>query len=280
MKNLLISTLLLFATAGFSQSGNYKAEKLWETPDVLTTSESVCYDSANQQLFVSCIDGNPTEKDGNGFISQVSLSGQVIVFRWASNLNAPKGMGITNGFLYATDIDRVVKLNLEDGKLLTVFNVEDAKFLNDITIGPDGNVYISDMHSNNIHRIVNNRIELWVSNPILQSPNGLNYLGDEILVGTSNGIFAININDKAIRHLVKDTGGIDGLEIFEDGYFIISDWSGKVQLVHPERAPILLMNTTDEGINAADIEYIAEREMLLVPTFMNNKVMAYKIIKK
>ena len=244
---------------------------------MLTTSESVCYDSINKALYVSCIDGNPTDKDGNGFISMLTLGGEVQVFRWAGGLNAPKGMGISGNALYVTDIDRVVKLNLEDGGILHVMEVDGAKFLNDITVGPDGSVYVTDMYTTSIYRVHDDRIALWVSSPELENPNGLNFMGEELLVGTNNGIYAVKTSDKSLRKLVGDTGGIDGLELFEDGYFIISDWSGKVQLVHPARNPVVLFDTTPQGINAADIEYIADRRMLLVPTFMDNRVVAYEI---
>jgi sugar lactone lactonase YvrE len=278
MKNILTLSLLFLTSLAISQEKSYDADKLWATPDMLTTSESVCYDSVNKVLYVSCIDGNPTEKDGNGFIAQLSLSGEVQVFRWAGSLNAPKGMGISGDALYVTDIDRVVKLNLEDGKIQHIMEVDGAKFLNDITVGPDGAVYVTDMYTTSVYRVQNDRIALWISNPEFENPNGLNFLGDELLVGTKNGIYGVKSTDKTVRKLVGNTGGIDGLEIFEDGYFIISDWSGKVQLVHPTREPILLFDTTPQGINAADIEYIADRRMLLVPTFMDNRVVAYEIV--
>ena len=140
MKNLIILCMLLVAAPAFTQEPVYKADQFWATADILTTSESVCYDSVNQFIYVSCIDGNPTEKDGNGFISKLSLDGEVVEFRWAGSLNAPKGLGIFGGFLYVTDIDRVLKLNLEDGEIEHVLEVEKANFLNDITIGPDGSV--------------------------------------------------------------------------------------------------------------------------------------------
>jgi sugar lactone lactonase YvrE len=278
MKTLFILFLAFMAGHASAQDTVFSATKIWETPDMLTTSESVCYDSANQAIYVSCIDGNPTEKDGNGFISKLSMNGEVEMFRWAGSLNAPKGMGIHDGALYVTDIDRVVKLNLEDGKILQVLEVEEAKFLNDITVGPDGSVYASDMHTTNIYRVKDGQISLWLSSAEFENPNGLNYLGEDLLVGTKNGIFAVSMADKSIRHLVTDTGGIDGLEIYGDGYFVISDWSGKVQMVHPSRPATVLFNTTDQGVNAADIAYIANLNLLLVPTFSDNRVTAYEII--
>ena len=97
-------------------------------------------------------------------------------------------------------------------------------------------------------------------------------------VGTRNGIYSVRIEDNRLWHLIKDTGGIDGLESDGKGNYIISDWQGKIQLVNTENEPIILLNTSEKGINAADLEYITERNMLLVPTFSDNRVMAYELL--
>lgn len=274
--NIYLSTLLLILP---DPSSDWKAVKLWETTDILTTSESVCYYEKEKVIFVSCINGKPTDKDGNGFISMISLSGEIITHHWATELNAPKGMGISGNSLFVTDIDRVVQFSLDDGSFQMEYPVQEAKFLNDIAVDELGNVFVSDMSSNNIYKVEKGIISLWVSNEILVRPNGLNTRNGTLFVGTQNGIFSIDQNKK-ISHLVENTGGIDGLELFENGYFIISDWQGKVQLVHPEEKFITLFNTTDMEINAADIHYVSDRNLLLVPTFFDNRVMAYELITK
>src|SRR5690242_11795121 len=66
--------------------------KIWETDTVLTTCESVIYDATNNVLYVANINGDPSGKDGNGFISAVSLEGKVSNVKWATGMDAPKGM--------------------------------------------------------------------------------------------------------------------------------------------------------------------------------------------
>jgi sugar lactone lactonase YvrE len=276
MKNLAFIVFVLIAYLSYGQEG-FKPTKVWSTPDILTTSESVLYDANEKVLYVSCIAGKPTEKDGKGFISKVSLSGEIITYEWASGINAPKGMGIAGKHLYVTDIDRVLRIDLESGKIVKEFPVSEAQFLNDIIVDPSNHVYITDMASNKVYRISGDNIGLWISEERFESPNGLNFKNGELLVGTKNGIFAVNAESKAVRHEVKNTGGIDGLELFDDTRYIISDWSGKVQIVHPEKDPVVVFNTTDDGINAADIAYIREMNLLLVPTFFDNRVTAYEI---
>jgi hypothetical protein len=258
----------------------FKLKKLWETPDILTTSESVCYHNDSKSLFVSCINGNPTDKDGNGFIAQVSITGEIITLKWVDGLNAPKGMGIYKNSLFVTDIDQVVELNLTNAEIIRKYGVADAKFLNDITIDKSGTVYISDMSTGKIHRIKDNILETWFEHEQIISPNGLFFEDDELLIGTKNGIYSVRIEDKRLWHLIKDTGGIDGLEADGNGNYVISDWVGKVQLVSERKKPIVLMNTSDKGMNAADIEFIPDRNMLLVPTFHDNRVMAYELVEE
>ncbi len=281
MKKIQITILLIFTGLILIAQDitiSDKLEKIWETSDVLKICESVCYDAESDILFVSCINGNPTGKDGKGYIAKVSLEGKIINKKWVSGLDAPKGMGIFNGKLYVTDIDNIVKIDISTSIIEERFLVEDAKFLNDITIDPKGDVYFSDMSTNLIHKLSDGEIDIFLDDPQISNPNGILYENGDIVIGTKNGIFAVRISDGKIWHIVKNTGGIDGLKSYGNGNYIISDWQGKVQLVNTEKENLVLLNTTEAGINAADIEYIDELKLLLIPTFGANRVMAYRVL--
>ena len=58
-------------------------------------------------------------------------------------LNAPKGMAIVGDTLWVADIDAVRGFNRKSGALVANIAVPGAKFLNDVTAGPDG-LYITD----------------------------------------------------------------------------------------------------------------------------------------
>lgn len=282
MKNLIqkmgLMIIVLSATGLYAQEISIK--KIWATPDILSTSESVCYYAGDHCFFVSCINGNPTDKDGNGFIANISANGEIIHHKWVDGLNAPKGMGLYNNSLYVTDINRVVQIDISSAKVIKEFKVENAKFLNDIAIDSDGNVYISDMSTNKIHVISDQSVDLWFEDPEIINPNGLLIENKDLVVGTKNGIFSIRISDQKFWHMVKNTGSIDGLKKDKYGNYIISDWSGKVQLVSMEDDLVELLNTTDKGMNAADFEFLAEDEILVIPTFSDNRVVAYEILRK
>jgi hypothetical protein len=95
MKPHVFSLLLLiaFSTGSFAQS----LTKLWTTGDGIKTPESVLFDAVSNKIFVSNINGQPSDKDGNGFTSMLDADGKIIKLDWITGLNAPKGQAVYNG---------------------------------------------------------------------------------------------------------------------------------------------------------------------------------------
>lgn len=275
---LMVSTLI---NSGAKAEEDYfiheNLTKLWETTPELTTCESVCHDPQKDVLYVACINGNPAEKDGNGFIAQVSTSGEIVDQKWVEGLNAPKGMGIFRGRLYVTDIDRIVEIDIQHGRIVNDYPVEGAQFLNDISVDESGNVYVSDARMNKIHLLADNRVVTWLESEMLKGPNGLFAEDGHLLIGMSGSVLKVDIETKAIETYVENTTNIDGLEADGNGNYLISDWQGHVNLIAPGKEMMLLLDTTPAKINAADIEFIISKDLLLIPTFFDNRVTAYKI---
>ncbi len=274
-KNLILLSIgLSFLMMTSCIMKKIKLKQVWATGKELKTPESVLYDPKKKVLYVSNINGKPLEKDGNGFISQLSLEGRVIKLNWSTGFNAPKGMGLSNEKLYVTDIDRIVSLNTSSGIIAGIFHVKDAVFLNDITVGNDGSVYISDMSTNTIYLLKGGTVSLFLNSEKLKRVNGLFFENDYLLAGTENSIVKIDLKKKEITPLVPETGPIDGLEALDEGLYVISDWAGKIQLVN-NREKMVISDTTNRKINAADIEVVPSLKMLIVPTFFDNRVVAY-----
>lgn len=280
MKKVLLVLAGLAVVASTQAQGEiFQSEKLelmWKTDKVFSIPESVLFDDAGEVLFVSNINGNPTDEDGNGYISKVSVQGELLEEKWATGLDAPKGMGIYNGSLYASDINELAEIDLETGEIIKKYPAPEAKFLNDIAIDGDGNVYVTDMSSTTIYRLHNGEFGVWMDNAILTGPNGLYIYEDNLFVGCKK-ILKVNLIDKSFEVVADDTGGIDGLEATGKDTFLFSDWQGNVYHVKIGHAPEKLLDTTPKDINAADIEYVPSQRMLLVPTFFDNRVFAYKL---
>ena len=138
-----------------------QVSKLWETPANLKDPESVAYESKQHVLFVSNMNGQPDQKDQNGFISKVSPSnGSIIELNWITALNAPKGIAISNdnSTLYVADITDLVQIDIDSGKIIKRFNAPGSSFLNDVVADNQGNIYVSDTDTNTIYKL---RYESW-----------------------------------------------------------------------------------------------------------------------
>ncbi len=249
--------------------------KVAETDTLLATPESVLYEATRDVIYVSNVNGDPIAKDGNGFISIINLKGEIIKREWIKGLDAPKGMGIYNNHLFVTDINQVIEIDVEKGEIVNRFVANGAKFLNDIAIDATGRVFISDMTTSDIYLLSNSKLEKWFYSDKFNYLNGLFILDNSLLAGNSNTIYAINLDSKEMTEFIKESGGIDGLEAIGNGAFIVSDWTGNISKVSPNTPKELLLSTVDKKINAADIDFIIEKKILLVPTFFDNRVMIY-----
>ena len=254
-----------------------RVEKTWQSDPVFNVPESVFYYPDNDMVFVANINGKPTDRDENGFISQLEPDGTIVRLEWITGLHAPKGMNTYDGKLYVADIYRVAEIDINKRKIIRFYEADGAEFLNDIVTDDDGNVYITDMSKGSVYRISNGEISEWIPAGTFNNSNGVYYLDGMIYLGENGRILSINPDTKEMKTIAEFDGGVDGLEIDKNGNFIFSDWSGKVQMVEPGGKPTVLFNTTDEKINAADIHLIRDHNILLVPTFFDNRIMAYKI---
>lgn len=253
--------------------------KAWETDTVLKTCESVIYDEFRNVLYVTNINGvPPTAKDEDGFISILSTDGTIINLNWVTEISAPKGMGIVDSSLFVTNIDEVVEVDIPSGVIVKRYPIADAQFLNDITTSAEGDVFISDSNQNTIHRLSNGEISLWLNDSTFQGSNGLLHQGSHIMVASFGGgeFYRMDTNTKMKETLADSIKGGDGIIALPEG-FLVSSWFGEVHFVDNSGARILLLDTKEIGQNAADICYLGEKNLLLVPTFFGNTVVAYKV---
>src|SRR3989441_564635 len=97
-----------------------------------STPESVLHDSTQDIYFVSNINGSPTAKDNNGFISRVRPDGAIENLKFIEGgragvtLNAPKGLAVLGDTLWVTDIDRIRAFNARTGTPLDSIRLDSA----------------------------------------------------------------------------------------------------------------------------------------------------------
>lgn len=264
-------------TAG---DGSPALTKVWETGPGLKVPESVIFCPLKNVVFVSSINGKPMEKNGAGFISKLSLTGDILALEWASGLNAPKGMAIFGRTLYVSDIDHLIAVDLDTGQIRERFPAPGAVFLNDVAADTSGRIYVSDSSNQNsvIYCLADGRLTPWLQSEAVSRPNGLYIENGMLLVGNSGDgcLKTVSLADQSVRSTIKVGSGIDGLQPDGRGNIIISDWKGKTALVTPSGQTRILMDTTREKINSADLAYVRDAGLLLIPTFFDNRIVAYR----
>lgn len=279
----LLSTvlLLLFGTSISKSQEIFQSPKLvkvWETPQGLNVPESSFYNKKDKTIYVSNICGMHNLKDSIGFISKLTDKGDFIEKEWISGLNAPKGINIYKGKLYVTDIDEVLEIDLKTKEILNRYRNSKASSLNDVAIDKTGRVYITDTKSNRIYFVGKDSLEIFIESDDINRTNGILVYKNHLICGSKNNLIFINIKTKNIEIIADSTGYIDGIVAIGNKNIVVSDWKGKVQLVEIDKGIETLLNTTPLNIYAADLGYIKSQKLLLVPTFSDNKIIAYRII--
>ncbi|MEI9921509.1 MAG: ATP/GTP-binding protein [Bacteroidota bacterium] len=248
----------------------------WASDTTLTTCESVLYDPTADVLYVADIAGKPDSADGVGFIAKLGLDGKVIDAQWVKGLNAPKGMGLSNGKLYVADINKVVEIDPATGTVSKSYPVEGAVFLNDITTD-GGKVYVSDTGTGVVSVLENGTVSPYLTG--VNHANGLLVDGSTFLVAQFEEGFLSTVDGQKQLVLKADSvANADGIEAVGDGGYLVSSWNGKVTYVAADGTTTTILDTTGEkNQSAADIEYIPGKKLLLIPTFFGNKVVAYEL---
>ncbi|MDX8509557.1 SMP-30/gluconolactonase/LRE family protein [Mesorhizobium captivum] len=249
MKSLIAS--IFAAIAGIATAPAAQAGEIWRAGG-FEQPESALVDAADKRIVVSNIVGNPGEADGNGYLSLLSLDGKVITRHWVDGMDAPKGMAIVGGKLYAADITKIRVVDLDSGKLVSTIDVPGAVFLNDMTADASGKVYVTDMLADTIYRIDGDKPELFVKDALLASPNGVFADGDRLIVASwgrgirtdfstaePGGVLAIDLASKKVTPLpgAQKFADLDGVIAIGGDIYATAYMTGTLYRYHAGGKP-------------------------------------------
>jgi len=263
------------------------------------TPESVLHDPVQDIYFVSNINGGPTTKDNNGFISRVRPDGAVENLKFiegghgGATLNAPKGLAIRGDTLWVADIDVVRSFDAKTGAPRDSVSLAGlgAVFLNDIAIAQTGALYITDtgirfddvgnmLHPgpDRIFRIGSDRqVTVAVRGDTLGRPNGitLDSVGKRFIVVQFGGrsVLAWKPGDKAPSVIAKGPGGFDGVEI-AGSRLLVSSWADSTVSSYETGQEVKVITGVP---SPADIGYDAKRKRVLIPVFSGNRVEIWQL---
>ena len=277
MKPIAIITMLitglLVSTISFSQ---HQLVKLWETDTLLRVPESVLLDKANNLLYVSCIDGASDAKDWDRWYCKSWSGWQNYFCQMGQRLaNAPKGLGLYKNMLWVADLDEVDGIDINTGKIEKKIKVNGAVFLNDIAVDKNGVVYVSDTRTENLHKIENGVVTTLLTG--IKGANGVYVDGDDLYVLGNGSLMKMNKDEIVTTIADGMESSTDGLEKVNGKDFLVSCWAGVIYYVNADGSKQKLLDTMAEKSNTADIGFNAEKNIVYVPTFLKNKVVAYQL---
>ena len=283
--------------AAASATASATATKLGETAN-LKTPESVRYDAELDVYYVSNINGNPSQHDGNGFIAVVRADSTGVVKmlveggKNGATLDAPKGLALVGDTLWVADINHVRAFNRKTGAKVADIDLssQHAQFLNDVGVGGDGSVYVTDTGiefdakggvthpgTDQIFKIEGRKATAFKADS-LSGPNGITWdaANSRFLLAPFNGksVQTWKPGDKAAMTLVAGPGTYDGIEVLKDGRVLVTSWADSaVHVIQNGAMSTLVSNVT----GPADIGVDTKRQVVAIPRFNDGKVEYYKI---
>ena len=279
----------------------------YETDSVRTTAhklgvvqgfygpESVRYSPDQDAYFVSVMNGPGSDKDNNGYIVQLDAGqlgkGKLLVVAGKNGvtLNGPKGLAIHGDTLWVTDIDVIRAFNRFSGNPLGEVDLsgKGAVLLNDIAVGPDGTIYVTDTGiimsqigviykgGDKVFSIGPNRaISIVAHGNVLGRPNGVTWDPTTkrwVVVSFDtwhSEVYALNPSDTTRTILATGKGRFDGIEALPDGRFLVSCWQDSSIHVFGKGTDKQLVRNVP---SPADIGVDTKRGRLAIPTG-NNRV--------
>ena len=261
-------------------------------PDTgLRNPESALWDSAGGVWLVSNVNGAPLARDDNGFISRLDARGRPMLWRWidgadtAVALNAPKGLALKGDTLFVADIDVVRMFDRRTGRPIGERAVPGATFLNDLSVGPDGTLYVTDsglrLGAKGEERSGTDAVwrfdargtaEVVAKDTSLGEPNGVLAERDGLIVVTlgSGAVYRLDAHGRRTDLPKPPKGALDGVVRANDGSLLVSSWEG--QAVYRLKGNGPWTTAVDSVESPADIGWNRQSGELAIPQMMKDRL--------
>jgi len=294
MRDVFGILVVLCGALALAQGDGPTLTPIWDLKGDFAAPESAYYHAASNSVFVSSINGQILDKDGNGYISRLSPDGKVVSAKWVTGLNGPKGLRSVGNTLWVADIDEVVGIDIGSGKITSRVKVDGATFLNDLATAPDGTIYTSDSSGLRIYAVKDGKSSVFVEGAdVVEQPNGLLVDGSRLILGSigpapkpgaapgrgpaaSGHLFAFDLKTKQRTTLTNEAvGGIDGIEPDGSGGVLVTDVLGQRLLHVAKSGQVRVLAKFSAG--GADFGYIGAKRIAVVPFLFENRVAAYDL---
>ncbi|HEX6745787.1 MAG TPA: hypothetical protein VF092_00630 [Longimicrobium sp.] len=292
-------------SAGPAPADGQPRAKFVKAIDGFYGPESAKYDSAQDVWFVSNMLGYGSAHDGAGYIVRIPAGtlGPPRIFiesgRNGATLDAPKGMAIHGDTLWVADIDVLRGFDRRTGAPLATidFRPQRAVLLNDVAIGNDGRIYVTDTGigmtpagvthpgGDRVFAVgANHAVSVVAAGATLGRPNGITPTprgrGPGVTVVSFDPfrsiVYTLDPADPAAKLGVVATGKgkFDGVEGLPDGRLLVACWNdSSIHLIGGGRDTKIIGGLSQP----ADIGLDTRRNRIAIPQSVRDRVEFYEL---
>jgi sugar lactone lactonase YvrE len=92
-----------------------------------------------------------------------------------------------------------------------------------------------------------------------------------------SSVKSIDLETKKIKQIARFSEGlIDGIEADSQGQVWISHNEGRLYQINPEEEIIKMVDSTNKGIPIANFLLISHKNLIIIPTFIDNRILIYR----
>lgn len=252
--------------------------------------EAVQYAPGQDVYFISNFNGGGTTADSNGFITRARPDGTIEELKFitgtdAQPLHAPRGMYIIGDTLFVADLKGIHGFDRYTGKPLSFidFTTYEPGFLNDVTMGPDSALYITDSGKPVLYRVSDGEISV-AADSLPHTTNGIMYdkASKKIIMaawGDGQRFLTWDAADATIGDAGTgaETGGYyDGIEPIDENFIVTSQADSTLQLVQDGEGQVFIRTPGQP----ADIGLDTKRRQVAVPYIALDRVDIWQLPPK
>lgn len=209
--------------------------------------EGIAIDPISERTFLNSLKHNKIVSigfDGKNAVETVSSNEHGYLSGFGMTVKGDTLYALGNSLPKENNKSILLLLDIRSNQLIKSYTLDgpDFIYLNDIAIGTNGNVYITDSESANIYTL--NRsidtLEVFYSHEEIKHSNGIAISPDNTLLylaSYTSGLRILDISTKTLINLPNDHKGIDGLKFYDNSLIGIvnarrdSDENGVYQFV-------------------------------------------------
>ena len=211
---------------------------------------------------------------GNGFLTLMNSDGRVIDWRIVDELDAPLGMAVRDHVVYVVDTNRVRTFSwpgFEPGETVEL----STAVANDIAVGPDGTMYITDTAMDEVRVVTPGQtVSHLIGEGLFDGANGIELRGSELYVGGKQ-LWKVDLQTNEVTLYPDWLTDIDGIEFEADGTLQVTLVGGPLVRIPMQGEPQVLGG---DGVSSANHGYDPKSGLALIPTGFDNTIIAIRVI--